>query len=901
MRTEETRPDPEALLREIEMDNSRKKQESGRGHLKIFFGYCAGVGKTYAMLDEARQRYYDGVDVVLGYIEPHTRPETTALTAGIPSIPPRVIDYKGITLRDFDVDAALRRHPQLILVDEFAHSNPEGARNRKRYQDIEELLNAGIDVYTTVNVQHIESMHDVVSAITGISVRERIPDAVFDMADKIRLVDIDPEELLDRFSKGRVYARDKVDLAKQKFFTLENLNALREISLRRTAERIVSTDKKRLIPYSKMLVCVGPAPSSAHCIRTACRLAEAFSIPWVALYVKTSRYLDLNDRKTLQSNMDLAEQMGAEIVVLKGDDVPMVISEYIHQAGVSNVVVGKSGTARSSYFKKDDLEDLLLSACPGIELHIVPDRPNTRRHAGKSEQGFRTTFRRRHSEVNISRMDMLKVLLLLALATILSIDLKDMGLMDENALMLFILATLLTARVTTGYLYSMIAATMGMLLYIFFFVEPLYTLHAKDVTYIINFLILITVALLSSAMTNGVMTQARMAIKNERRTEILYDISKQLLANRGLDRIVTITNAFLVKEFQRGVIFYTQPPDTAYRGKLLKAREEEDCDFMTTVEERAVVQWVFKNKKQAGNGTDTLSGSLGYYMPVISQGKVLGVIGMSCKESPLPAKRRSFLRMIISQVAMALERQRLSDAQSIMQVETEREKMRSNFLRAISHDLRTPLTGIMGSSQTLLDNLGTLDMATEKKLLNAIRNDSEWIIRMVENLLSITRIGEGRVDLKKTPEIVEEIVGGAVAVIQKRFEAARIQVEVPGEMLFVPMDATLVEQVLINLMENAIKHAGGQPEITLSVVRGEKTACFTVSDKGRGLSEEQLAHLFDGRMTDDSHSPDSQRGMGIGLSICKTIVDAHDGTIRAYNRPEGGAAFVFELPLEEDE
>ncbi|MBS6339855.1 MAG: two-component sensor histidine kinase, partial [Eubacterium limosum] len=370
------RPNPERLLEEINEEERRSREdEEGIGHLKIFFGYCAGVGKTYTMLEEAQQLYKKGVNVLVGYVEPHTRPETMAMLEGLPAIPPQVVDYKGITLRDFDLDKALEQKPEVIIVDEFAHTNPEGFRNKKRYQDIEELLNAGIDVYTTVNVQHIESLNDVVSSITGIIVHERVPDYIFDKADKIKLVDIDPEELLKRFEEGKVYAPEKADLAKRRFFTVENLNALREIAMRKAADRIVSGagTKKKKVPFSKMLVCVGPSPSSSHCIRTTARIADAFHIPWVALYVKTSdrTYADISERKNLQDNMNLAEQLGAEIVTMQGDDMAMVISEYIKQSGITNVVIGKGRNKPNPF--KEDLEDQLLSMNPGIEIHIVPD------------------------------------------------------------------------------------------------------------------------------------------------------------------------------------------------------------------------------------------------------------------------------------------------------------------------------------------------------------------------------------------------------------------------------------------------------------------------------------------------------------------------------------------------
>lgn len=903
MDLQDERPNPERLLKEISEEERRSREDKeGIGHLKIFFGYCAGVGKTYAMLEEAQQLYKKGVDVLVGYVEPHTRPETMAMLKGLPAIPPKAVDYKGITLRDFDLDKALAKKPEVIIVDEFAHTNPEGFRNKKRYQDIEELLNAGIDVYTTVNVQHIESLNDVVGSITGIIVHERVPDYIFDKADKIKLVDIDPEELLKRFEEGKVYAPEKADLAKRKFFTIENLNALREIAMRKTADRIVSGagTKKKKVPFSKMLVCVGPSPSSAHCIRTTARIADAFHIPWVALYVKTSdrTYADIAERKNLQDNMNLAEQLGAEIVTMQGDDMAMVISEYIKQSGITNVVIGK-GRSKPNPFK-EDLEDQLLSMNPGIEIHIVPDSQTEKTSAGIPKKRINWLSKRILS-LHFSLKDFGKTALMLVLATMISFGLRELDLGDQNIIMVYILSILVISRLTIGYLYGVCASVFGVLLFNFFFTEPYFTFNATNPTYPVTFIVMLLVALMTSALTNGIKIQARMAVMNERRTEILYELSKKLLKTRGLEEIVALTNSSLTSIFERSVIFYTQNPDEKNHGTFMQGPEQTSGAFMQSKEEEAVAHWVFQNKKAAGNGTDTLVGAKGFYMPVVSQDHVLGVIGVSCAEEMLPPKRRAFLKMIVSQVAMALERQRLSDEQGKARLETEKEKMRSNFLRAISHDLRTPLTGILGSSSALLENIGELDIPTQKRLLSDIKDDSEWIIRMVENLLSVTRIGEGKVDLKKHPEAVEEIVGEAVAIIRKRFDHTDIKVEVPDTLLMVSMDGTLIEQVMINLMENAIKYAGTHPVLNVKVQNLGTKARFIVSDNGDGISASMLPHIFEGYMGDDEKSSDSRRGMGIGLTICKSIVDAHGGTLKARNKQEGGAEFSFELPVEEDD
>ncbi|MEG0378033.1 MAG: DUF4118 domain-containing protein, partial [Eubacterium sp.] len=658
--------------------------------------------------------------------------------------------------------------------------------------------------------------------------------------------------------------------------------------------------KKKKVPFSKMLVCVGPAPSSAHCIRTTARMADAFHTHWVALYIKNpdDEELGLAERKSLQDNMNLAEQLGAEIVTLKGDNMAMVISEYVNQAGITNVVIGKNRDKRSliSYFK-DDLEDQLLLENPGIEIHIIPDN-QPERSITLLKQKRKKWLNKSFTNLHLSVKDTMKMLLCLVMATVISFGLRKLELGEQNIIMVYILSILIISRITIGYFYGISASILGVLAFNFFFTDPYFTLNAIGPTYPVTFAIMLIVALVTSALTNGVKIQARMAVAGERRTEVLYELSKKLLKTRGLENIVNVTNESLVDIFDRSVIFYTQSPDDNHKGVFIQGKKDTNGLFMATKDEEAVAHWVFLNKKQAGTGTDTLTGAKAFYMPVMSGQRVLGVIGLSCADEILSPKRRAFLRMMVSQVAMALERQRLSDEQTYVRLETEREKLRSNFLRAISHDLRTPLTGILGSSSALLENVDLLDKNTQKKLLQDIKDDSQWIIRMVENLLSVTRISDGTMNVVKVPEAVEEIVGEAVRIIRKRFEQTNISVAVPDNLLMVPMDGTLIEQVLINLMENAIKYAGEHPVLDVQVRDMGKKALFIVSDNGEGISQKLLPHIFEGYSGEDEKGSDSKRGMGIGLSICMSIIKAHDGTLSVRNKPAGGAEFSFILPID---
>ncbi len=890
------RPDPDELLEGI-----REEQQNKKGRLKIFFGYAAGVGKTYAMLDDAQQQLKCGVDVLVGYVEPHTRPETMRLLHGLPVLPPKELTYRSISLKEFDLDEALRRKPELILVDELAHSNVEGVRNKKRYQDIEELLNAGIDVYTTVNVQHIESLNDVVQNITKITVRETVPNYLFDHADKVELIDIDPEELLKRFEEGKIYSLRQVDTAKNNFFTLENLRLLREIAMRKAADRISheNQNERRLskkMANIKLLACISTSPSSARCIRWAARTAEAFHAPWVAVYVQDmeSKYFSEEQNKTIRANMDLAEKLGAEIITLGGYDIAAAVAEYAKLSGITNIVIGKSRNKKTlkNLFELD-LEDKLISLIPGIEVHIIPGRVPGRPYKKAIGAHWNKNF-------IFSWPDTLKAAGLLAAATLISFGFRALEISDQNIIMIYILSVLLIARVTAGHAYGVAASVLSVLAFDFFFAFPHFSFVALA-GYPITFIIMLFVALITSTLTVRIKAQVRLAVERERRTEVLYEINKKLLATRGLESIVALVNEYIVKLFGRSVVFYTADPAQGADSNMRQAPGEADASFLCLEDEKAVAHWVFSNQKPAGSGTDTLMGAGAYYLPVVAQGRVLGVLGLSCTKGLLEHEHRLFLRMIASQVAMALERQYLSDEQRRILVESEKEKMRSNLLRAISHDLRTPLTGILGASSAILENEKAFDKSTNDRLISNIKEDSQWLIRMVENLLSVTRINEGTMNVAKTPEAAEEIVAEAISRIRKRYPKRTISVRVPNELLLVSMDGTLIVQVLINLLENAIKHSPENSVVEVEVKKAQKEAVFEVLDHGEGIAEQDIPYLFDGYFSGKRRSPDSSRGMGIGLSICKSIIKAHDGKIEAANRKTGGAAFGFTLPLEGSE
>jgi two-component system sensor histidine kinase KdpD len=881
------RPNPDVLLETI-----RSSGEKRKGRLKIFLGYAAGVGKTYSMLDDAHEKLKSGIDVVVGYIEPHTRPETMQLLEGLPVLPPNEVQYKNLHLKELDLDAALKRKPELILVDELAHSNAPGMRNKKRYQDIEELLNAGIDVYTTVNIQHIESLNDLVQTITKIIVKETVPDYFFDDADTVEIIDFAPDELLKRFEEGKVYQPAHAEAAMQNFFAKENLRLLREIAMRKAADRLShdnlseSRTKEKTVS-TKFMVSI-TSQSSTKSIRWTARASEAYHAPWVAVYVDK---LKGSNESEIQEKLDLAKRLGAETVRLSGTDLAATITEYARISGITDLVIGNTRNKKLNSLFETDLVDKLIFQMPNVEFHIIPESYHIR---------HRKSARIKIAEnLILDWPDTVKTIGILTTATLLNMVLRLNNIGDQNIIMLYILSVLIISLITGGYLYCLSASILSVLLFNFFFTIPYYTFNAIQPGYPITFLIMFIVAFITSTLTGRVKNQIRLSVEREHQTRLLYEINKKLLKTRGLENIVKLVSEYITIIFDRSVAFYTEDPANNAEGYFMESETDPYTSNLRGDDERAVAHWVYVNKKRAGSGTDTLMGAGAYYIPMISQGNVLGVIGISCAKGKLDENNRLFLRMMASQAAMALERQYLSDEQRNILIETEKEKMRSNLLRAISHDIRTPLTGILGASSTILENWENIDKETRDRLLSDIKEDSQWLIRMVENLLSVTRINAGTMDVKKTPEVAEEIVADAINHIRKRFPESKINVTVPEELLIIPMDGTLIKQVLINLVENAARHSSTDSVIEVEVKSENNNALFEVRDHGEGIAEEDFPYLFDSYVPNGKRSSDSVRGMGIGLSICKSIIKAHDGKIEAYNRKEGGAVFRFRLPVDE--
>ena len=883
------RPDSEALLQEL-----RQTEGQPGGRLKIFFGYAAGVGKTYAMLEAAHRAKAAGVDVVAGYIEPHTQPETQALLDGLELLPAKTIPYKGMELREFDLDAALERHPQLILVDELAHTNAEGSRHVKRYQDVQELLRAGIDVYTTVNVQHLESLNDKVAAITGVSVAERIPDSVFDSADQVELVDLEPADLLERLRVGKTRQAGQ---AKGNFFAGKNLASLREIALRRTADRLDaapwSEGNEKPKAGEHILTCLSASPSNPKVIRTAARMARAFHGAFTALFVETPDYASMSeeDRRRISANVRLAEELGARITTTYGDDPAVQIAEYARISGISKVVLGRS-PHRKGFRQTKNLVDRLNDLAPDLDIYIIPDQQGNSltKHADHP----------RRSEERLSAGDLLKMLSVLAGCTMGGYFFAALGISDTNIILLYLLGVLGIAMVTTGRSYSLLSSLLSVLLFNFFFTEPYFSLRS-DPSYVATFGIMFIVALLSSSLTIRVKTQAKMNADKAYRTAILLESSHKLQTADSAEAILTVTAQQLGHLLERDLVVY--PTDG--KGGLLPAvtfpfAEERDLAVLLTPDEEAVAEWVLKNNKHAGATTNTLPGAKCLYLSIRGTGGALAVVGIAVESGhPLQSFEKNLMVALLDECALALEKEITMREKQQAEAQAGQEALRANLLRAISHDLRTPLTSISGNANILMERADQLEPEKRRSLFTAIYDDAMWLINLVENLLAITKIEDNHVNMNMEPELLEDIFSEALSHLDRNACKHHICTELADDMLMADMDARLMVQVVINIVNNAIKYTPEGSHITLSAERSGQLVVVEIADDGPGVSAEARERLFDRFYTVGNERGDGRRGLGLGLSLCKSIITAHGGTIEAIKNEPQGTIFRFTLHASE--
>jgi two-component system sensor histidine kinase KdpD len=905
---EPRRPDPDQLLAQLKSEEAQQ----ARGRLKIFLGYAAGVGKTYAMLEAAHQRRAEGVDVVIGYVETHRRAETEALIADLEVIPRRRIDYRGITLEEMDVDAVLARRPQLALVDELAHTNAAGSRHPKRYQDIEELLAAGIDVYSTLNIQHLESLNDVVSQITNVVVRETIPDRVLDEVNEIELIDLPPDELLTRLHEGKVYIPEQAARAIEEFFRKGNLTALRELTMRRAAERVDDQMRTymraRSIPGpwaagERLLVCVTSHPISERLVRAARRLADELNAPWTVFHVELPHDVRMSSeqREQLARTMRLAEELGAKTVQRPGQSATEMILDYARRHNITKIVIGKPLRPRWMEWVRGSVVEQLTRHSGPIDVYVISGESGDPQQSVARDWVPHRPWRR-----------YLGSLALVAAVTLISDFIRPI-LSPINLVMLYLTAVVIAA-VYLGRGPSILTALLSVLAFDFFMVPPRFTFAVADTEYILTFIGLFIVGVVISTLAVRAREQAEAARSREVETASLYAFSRDLAAAVTLDEIVSIIVMHLGENFSRQIVVllpengklevsgYT--PETRHNEQELRAFSnaftpgDVSTPFQLDESERAVAIWAFEHGQPAGRDTDTLPAAKVRYLPLKTSRGVVGVLGVQPHDATkhLTPEQRRLMEAFANQAALAVERARLADEAQQARLQIEAEQLRNSLLSSVSHDLRTPLAAITGAASSLMDDEAELEPATRREMAQAIYEEAGRLNRLLRNLLDMTRLEAGALQVNKELQPLEEVIGAALSRLEEPLADRVVNIRLPDELPFVPIDSVLIEQVFINLLENAIKYTPPASPIDLSASTDGASVVIEVADRGPGLPPGDEQRIFE-KFYRASTSPNG-RGVGLGLTICRGIVEAHGGRIWAENRSGGGAVFRFTLPVE---
>ncbi len=868
-----------------------EEERARRGRLKVFFGAAPGVGKTYAMLESAQARRRDGADVLIGWLETHGRGETEAVAAGLERLPPRVVDYRGIELREFDLDGALARRPQILLVDELAHTNAAGSRHARRWQDVEELLEAGIEVWSTLNVQHIESLNDVVAQNTGVVVRETVPDSLFDRADEIELVDLPPDELLVRLRQGKVYVPPQARRASESFFKKGNLIALRELALRRTAERVdaQAAEYKRehgiREPWTareRILVTVGDSARSADVVRAAYRMATRLRAPWIALSVETLAYhrLQEEDRERVAANLDLAERLGAETLVVRGERIAEEVLAVSRERNVTRIVVGRPTKRPWLPRLTRSLIDDLIRGSGDIEVLVT-----------SGEQPADRTTLQATTAVRASLVQYAWALAIVLGSTAICQWTRQVFTLADQA-MIYLLGVLIVAsRLPRGP--SLLAAIASVAALDFFFVEPFFTFSISDLRYLVTFLVMLTVGLTVSTFTVRLREQAEAARQRERRTASLYAMSRQFVIETGVGEIAATAVAAVRDLLETPAVILIADQ----RGELSPCGGA-NAQIASSEHELAVARWVFEHGRLAGHGTDTLPASQGLFIPLVGTGGHLGVFGVALglrKVPPSPSQWQ-ILETFVAQTALALERALLVEKAASTQVAVETERTRSALLSAVSHDVRTPLASIAGAVDVLLDEHIDVGREDRRELLLTVREEAERLDRLIGDLLDLTRLESGALEARKEWYPLEEILDSVLERLDARLEGREIEKRLPEEVLLVHVDPILLEQALFNLLENSAKYGTPGTPIEIQARIRERVVGIEVSDRGPGIPPGEEERVFERffRAADGLRA----EGSGLGLAVTRAILKVHGGSIEARNRPEGGTTFTLSLPLE---
>jgi two-component system, OmpR family, sensor histidine kinase KdpD len=889
---QDNRPSPEALLAEAQ------REERGRaGRLKIFVGAAPGVGKTYEMLETARARLKEGVDAVVGVVETHGRKETEALLEGFEIIPRKPTVYINRILDEFDIDAALKRRPSLILLDELAHTNVPGSRHPKRYQDVEELLGAGIDVYTTVNIQHIESLNDVVAQITRVRVREIVPDEILDRADAIKLVDLTPDELIQRLKEGKVYVPAQAERALKHYFSPANLTALRELALRRTAERVdeqlLEQMQARAIPGpwaagERILVCVSEDPRSAGLVRHAKRLADRLHAPWTALFVETSRTLQLSDeeRDRIAEGLRLAERLDGEAVTIpaRARRIADDIISFAHKNNVTHIVVGKSTRSRWFEIVHGSVVHDLVRRGGNISVHVIAGEERAEQTAASS------VVAADRGQVFAPRP---YVIALFAVAGALGLSLLLEPLFGVENVDLIFLTAIVGVAVRYGLWPSLAASVAASLCYNFFFMPPVYTFTITDPTNVAAFVVFTVLAIIVSNLAGRGRTQTVTALQRVRSTESLYAFSRKLASAGTLDDVLWATaHQIAAMLMVRVVLLLPDNGSIAVRGGYPPEDRLDEADL-------AAAKWAWEQSRPAGRDSDALPGAKWLFMPMRTGRGAIGILGI-CRDEPGPLLRteqRRLLNALADQGALAMERVHLvEDIERVRRV-AETDRLRSALLTSISHDLKTPLAAVLGAAGALRDLPKWLDDDAKADLLATIIDESERLNRFIANLLDMTKLEAGAIVPNASPHDVGEIVGSALERAVKILARHRIEVEIPPDLPMITLDPVLFEQVLFNLLDNAAKYAPAGTTVRIQGWREAGAVKLQVLDEGGGIPPEDLERIFD-KFHRVQKGDQVRAGTGLGLSISRGFVEAMRGTISAANRTDRtGAVFTITLPV----
>jgi two-component system sensor histidine kinase KdpD len=890
----ETRPDPDQLLDRVQRDEAR----ATRGRLKIFFGATAGTGKTYAMLSAARACKEQGEDVVVGVAETHGRAETARLLEGLEIVPLRQVDYRGRRLPEFDLDAALTRKPALVLVDELAHSNVPGSRHAKRWQDVEELLAEGVSVWTTLNVQHLESLNDIVGRITGIAVRETLPDRVFETADEVTLVDLTPDELLQRFEEGKVYLPAQAERAVRNFFRKGNLIALRELALRRTADRVDAQMREYRSDQAirevweakeRLLVCLGPGAGGERLVRAAARLAASLHADWITVYVETPRLerLPAASRDRILKILSLARELGAETATLAGEAVAATLLAYARSRNVCKLVIGKSLRTGISRLLRVPLADQLSELTEDVDIYVVghaAEIPATGKSPAAAEGLQLAPSPKRRW------LSYLWAGVLCSLTTALAWGVRSW--LDLAHLSTLYLLGVAWAAVRFGWGPAVFASFLALLQFDFFFVPPAFSLGVADPRDLLTFAILLAVAIAISHIGAGMRYQARVAMYRERRTRALNELGRQLAGALLTEQILAMARNHLEGLFQARIAILL--PDTEDKVRLSpSAPVRADMPL-----DPAIAQWVYDHQQPAGVGTASLAGAPMHYLPLKAPVRTRGVLALlpSDKRLLFQPEQARLLETFAAQIALALERVHYVEVAQEALVRMESERLRNSLLSALSHDLRTPLTVLTGLADSL-SLIGPPLPKAQAEVVQAIRAECLRTTTLVENLLDMARLQEGNLRLRREWQPLEEVVGSALQSRAGLLAGHRVRVDLPSELPLLELDAALMERVFCNLLENATKYTPAGSLITVSARQDGDRVVIQVEDNGPGLPPGREDGLFEKFARGREESAVS--GVGLGLAIVRAIVQAHEGQVKAENRPEGGARFLITLPVGE--